>query len=549
MDPAENDRAGAHAREDGFRSHDIADSLVKTRAAPSGTARVFHNQNLRLLAAGLGVGKLLQHLVEAEASDFLARRELRKCGDVLGDEFLRGDKQEDAVDAPVRVVHGDVIGLLERIRAQIEDLRHAQRREGLLPNVKAMRTLLLEDNLPVVVTQADERAIIVPVEELVTRTGSLAGESVGEVVAIEMHLEGLVAHFHTFLELLLHVGHASGCHKGGQHVFVGEEVVAHRAGRDHAGPADGAGHAIAALPVFILLAAEGRRAAIGPRELLGAVVGGIHHDRVVLDTEFLQFVEKLADHGVVLEHAVNVRREAALALTFLFQVREDVTARGVPPQEERLVGFSRLIEVVERALGNLLVDGLHALDRERAGALDLLGAVRIRPGVNDATRAVLLLQRRVLEVVGVFRLLLSIEVVERPKEFVEPVRRREMFVQVAEVVLAKLRRGIALRLEELRQRDIARLQTFLSAGQPHLEHSRAETTLSGDEARAPRGAALLAIPVGEKRALLGDAVDVRRLVAHHALVVGADVPVSDVIAPDDDNVGFLFRRFDAGQSQ
>ena len=38
---------------------------------------------------------------------------------------------------------------------------------------------------------------------------------------------------------------------------------------------------------------------------------------------------------------------------------------------------------------------------------------------------------------------------------------------------------------------------------------------------------------------LGDAVDVRRLVAHHAHVVGADVELADVVAPDDEDVGLL----------
>jgi hypothetical protein len=35
---------------------------------------------------------------------------------------------------------------------------------------------------------------------------------------------------------------------------------------------------------------------------------------------------------------------------------------------------------------------------------------------------------------------------------------------------------------------------------------------------------------------LGDAVDVGRLVAHHAVVVGADVELADVVAPDDEDV-------------
>jgi hypothetical protein len=63
-----------------------------------------------------------------------------------------------------------------------------------------------------------------------------------------------------------------------------------------------------------------------------------------------------------------------------------------------------------------------------------------------------------------------------------------------------------------------------------------------NEGRAASGAALLAVPVGEQGAFLRDTVDVRRLVAHHALVVGADVEAADVVAPDDEDVGFLIRR-------
>ncbi len=77
------------------------------------------------------------------------------------------------------------------------------------------------------------------------------------------------------------------------------------------------------------------------------------------------------------------------------------------------------------------------------------------------------------------------------------------------------------------------------ARQTDLEQAGTKTDLAGDERRAAGRATLLAVPVGKQRPFLGDAIDVRRLVAHHALVVGADVPVADVIAPDDDDVGFL----------
>ena len=103
--------------------------------------------------------------------------------------------------------------------------------------------------------------------------------------------------------------------------------------------------------------------------------------------------------------------------------------------------FAFVHEVAATGLGDFLVDRLHALLVERAGALDLLRAVRVGPGVDHAARAVFLDQRRVLEVVRILRLLLGVEVVERAEELVEAVRGGQVLVAVAEVVLAELRRS------------------------------------------------------------------------------------------------------------
>jgi len=89
-----------------------------------------------------------------------------------------------------------------------------------------------------------------------------------------------------------------------------------------------------------------------------------------VEAELFEFVEQLADHSVVFDHAVRIRAETGLAFVLIFQVRPDVHPSGVPPQEERLVGLLRLLEVVERGLGHFLVNRLHALLAERAGALD-----------------------------------------------------------------------------------------------------------------------------------------------------------------------------------
>ena len=147
--------------------------------------------------------------------------------------------------------------------------------------------------------------------------------------------------------------------------------------------------------------------------------------------------------------------------------------------------------------------------------------------------------RRIFEVVGVFRFLLGVEVVERAHELVEPVHGGERVVGVAEMVFAELRGHVALRLEQLGNGDVTRHQAFLSAGQTDFQKAGAVAALAGDKARAPGGATLLPIPVGVKRPLLRDAVDVGRLVAHHPHVVAARIEPADVVAPDDEDVRLL----------
>ena len=79
----------------------------------------------------------------------------------------------------------------------------------------------------------------------------------------------------------------------------------------------------------------------------------------------------------------------------------------------------------------------------------------------------------------------------------------------------------------------------MAAGQTYLEQPGPQRTLSGDECRATGGAGLLPVIVGEDGTFVGDAVDVGRAVTHHAAIVGADVPVADVIAHDDEDIGLL----------
>ncbi len=107
------------------------------------------------------------------------------------------------------------------------------------------------------------------------------------------------------------------------------------------------------------------------------------------------------------------------------------------------------------------------------------------------------------------------------------------------MVLAELPGRVAVILQKPGDRRVLDPETEVGAREPHLAEAGAEHALARDEGRAPRGAALLAVVVGEDHALVGDAVDVGRLVAHQAEGVGADVRLPDVVAPDHQDVGFV----------
>jgi hypothetical protein len=49
---------------------------------------------------------------------------------------------------------------------------------------------------------------------------------------------------------------------------------------------------------------------------------------------------------------------------------------------------------------------------------------------------------------------------------------------------------------------------------------------------------LLGVVVGEHHAFARDAIDVRRLVAHQTERIGADVGLADIVAEDDQDIGF-----------
>ena len=247
--------------------------------------------------------------------------------------------------------------------------------------------------------------------------------------------------------------------------------------------------------------------------------------------------------------------EPRLPLRLRLEVGVDVHAGRVEPDEPGLAALLLLVDELDGLGEHLLVHRLHPLLRQRAGVLAALlaplpeaavvgegaGGVR-RVAVEHAARAEHLLELRVLRVVGVLGLLLGVQVVEVAEELVEAVDRRDELVAVAQVVLAELPGRVALRLEQVRDRRVLVGEPLGSAREADLQQAGADRGLAGDERRPPGRAALLGVDVGEDRPFLRDAVDVRRAVAHHPAVVGADVPQADVVPEQHQDVRLLAGR-------
>ena len=106
------------------------------------------------------------------------------------------------------------------------------------------------------------------------------------------------------------------------------------------------------------------------------------------------------------------------------------------------------------------------------------------------------------------------------------------------MVLAELAGGVALRLERRGEGAGLGRHAHVGAGLADGRQAGAQRDLAGDEVGAARRAARLGVVVGEHHALRGELVEVRRLAGHDAPVVGADVEPADVVAHDEEDVGF-----------
>ena len=118
--------------------------------------------------------------------------------------------------------------------------------------------------------------------------------------------------------------------------------------------------------------------------------------------------------------------------------------------------------------------------------------------------------QQLLRVGGVRGILHRVEVIQVAEELVEPVDGGQELIEIAEVVLAELARGITHVLQRGGNRAGLGGQPDLGAGLADRGHARADGQFAGDEVRATRRATRLGVVVGEQHALFGELVEVRR---------------------------------------
>src|SRR4051795_1502164 len=155
---------------------------------------------------------------------------------------------------------------------------------------------------------------------------------------------------------------------------MADDTIKERACLDLARPAKEAWHAPSTLPVGVLLAPERRVCAVRPSVVLRPVVGRVHDNGVVGDSQFFELVEYHPDLLVMDDHAIAIRVLSALTEVLFCDMGPEMHSRRVVPQEERLVLLCLLLHPSQGSIGDLFVNGFHALFGQWAGIDDGLPA-------------------------------------------------------------------------------------------------------------------------------------------------------------------------------
>src|SRR4030095_4848666 len=113
---------------------------------------------------------------------------------------------------------------------------------------------------------------------------------------------------------------------------------------------------------------------------------------------------------------------------------------------------------------------------------------------------------------------------------------------VAEMVLAKLAGRVTKVAQEPRERRGAGSQVARAARELRGDHGRAQRIHSREAGISPGGATLLSVIGHEFRAFFRNPVDVWRFPDHQALMIATRLHYADVIAHDEQDIGFLVLR-------
>src|SRR5262249_23199553 len=140
-------------------------------------------------------------------------------------------------------------------------------------------------------------------------------------------------------------------------------------------------------------------------------------------------------------------------------VRAEVHARGIHPAEKRFVRLSLPLDKIDGGCRSLVIDRFHALliegtrvlnclltDLSPSGMHGRIVTVR-RLATQNAAWAEPVTKAGIARIEPVLRVFFCIEVVKIAVELIEAVHCRQIFVAIAEVVLAELPGGVTERLE------------------------------------------------------------------------------------------------------
>ncbi len=114
------------------------------------------------------------------------------------------------------------------------------------------------------------------------------------------------------------------------------------------------------------------------------VVAGVDDDGVVGDAHVVERLEQSPDGVVVLQHAVDILAVAVLVTAAMFgaDMRAQMHAGRIQPDEEWLAGFMFLLHEGDGRRRRLVVDRLHALLGEGTSVLDRLLADLAEAGID-----------------------------------------------------------------------------------------------------------------------------------------------------------------------